>query len=192
MRVTPLPIPEFLRLSVEAAETRRYAGVAVAIDRIADRTSKLLEDLVRERVSLDSVTDHEVLVVVPAAPGWPRGGSDESGVADRERKWDVYTAIGLSLPVGVGVLFREAFWDAAGHPESWGKSEQDRDAALVFSEADARRPQTSADAAERDFSVSYILDEDTAGRLAADITRSSTATARFSASAKSTCLAFAF
>lgn len=70
MRGTLIPLPLFLDAVVRACEVvpegaKRYLGIAVVLDRKAERNSRLLDDLVREGSSINDVTRKDLLVAIP-------------------------------------------------------------------------------------------------------------------------------
>jgi hypothetical protein len=73
VRATLIPLPLFLDAVVRASEeahggAKRYLGIAIVLDRKAERRSSLLEDLVREGSSINDVTRHDLLVAIPGRP----------------------------------------------------------------------------------------------------------------------------
>jgi hypothetical protein len=82
VRATLIPLPLFLDAVVRACEAasvgaKRYLGIAVVLDRKAERRSRLLEDLVREGSSINDVTRHDLLVAIPGRHEDWRPGVDE-------------------------------------------------------------------------------------------------------------------
>ena len=89
MRPIPLPISEFLAMAISAARElsdrameavqdprqaagrrgKAYDGIAVILDRTAERRSTLLESIVGNVHSFDDLTGKEILLIVPSPDG---------------------------------------------------------------------------------------------------------------------------
>jgi hypothetical protein len=103
MWFTQLPIPEFLRIVLAAAQTglpddesersgqlsahgdpaqaSNFEGIAVVLDRIAEQRSTLLEKITGDVHSFHDVTGKEILIIVP----WPERTPDQQGAGtDKE------------------------------------------------------------------------------------------------------------
>lgn len=111
MRVTRVPIGEFLDATLHAADAdHRYDGIAVVLDREAEH-SGLIDEVVRDAPSLDDVTGREIALIVP--------GAVQTEVPDRlllltkpgETLWDFAGGPGVML-VG-GQSLAAGFWDRA-------------------------------------------------------------------------------
>jgi hypothetical protein len=108
MKGTLIPVHDFLDPAIRASETvrERYAGLAVVLDREAERRSRLLADLVRDARSIDGVTRTDLLVLVPGpddlATDW---------VLNPEVGWHGVGASGVELVVGAtDPMSRERAW----------------------------------------------------------------------------------
>lgn len=164
MRVTRLSIPDFLELAVRAAESCGYSGVAVVVARKADQQSKLLQQLIADRASLDDVTGQEILVVVPESEDLDTQpsslGAAQAAVLDPSKSWDAYVTPGLVLPFGVRQRLEAQFWKLAGEPED----RADTSSAEDFEQALGGPPN--------------MFEDEIEPRLAVELTRCATATAQ--------------
>ncbi len=144
MRETLLPIPRFLQLAIEASAASDYAGLAVVIDRAADRQSTLLQQLAVDRESVHDITADDILVIVPVS-GLPPPSAG-TYVLDPRKEWeDGYEAPGLSFSRPLDEESRPLdeewateFWTRAGEPEDWTHAEELTSAVTRSATATAR------------------------------------------------------
>ncbi|MBV9596329.1 MAG: hypothetical protein JOZ87_05660 [Chloroflexi bacterium] len=113
MRGTLVPIPEFLEQVLALADAdSRYDGIAVVLDRSAER-SGLLQEVVQDAPSLDDVTGREILIVVPGL----RKDKEANQPHWRQWTWQNPNAGGDDLAGGPGLLLVGArplaqdFWE---------------------------------------------------------------------------------
>jgi hypothetical protein len=125
MHGTYLPIPEFLSLALRsaAAQVRSiggrlsspaqvaskkaramqpgYVGIAVILDRKAEKRSKLLNSVVEEAASLHDVTGDEILIVVPSPDSRLHA---QEWILNPQEDWHGVGAAGLYVAGGSGEL----------------------------------------------------------------------------------------
>jgi hypothetical protein len=99
MRAVLIPLPDFLDAAIRASQVTqtRYAGIVTVLDRLAERRSHLLDDLVREGGSINDVTRQDLLVAVPARPQEWRRDLAEWVLDPRKSAEDGVGAPGLFL-----------------------------------------------------------------------------------------------
>jgi hypothetical protein len=135
MRAVLIPLPAFLDAAIRACQVAqaRYAGIVTVLDRMAERRSNLLDDLVREGSSINDVTRQDLLVAVPAHPEeWRRGLGE--WVLDPRKPWeDGLGAPGLLMAGADDDAWATRLWELLSDGiERWESAEEQQRIARAF------------------------------------------------------------
>lgn len=131
VRGTLIPLPLFLDAVVRASEVapegaKRYLGIAVVLDRGAEQSSRLLEDLARDGSSINDVTRHDLLVALPGRREDMRG-VDEWVLDPHKQVEDGVGAPGVFLSGADDQAWAGRLWELVSDDVEEFKSPRDQE-----------------------------------------------------------------